>query len=49
MQEWPPGSLEEQVQTLVKNWEMEFFHKADINDYRSMDPNKFTFSTNGRE
>ncbi|KAJ1395779.1 NTF2-like domain superfamily [Sesbania bispinosa] len=47
--EWPPGSLEEQVQTLVKNWEMEFFHKADINQYRSVDPNKFTFSLNGRK
>nr|AFK44805.1 unknown [Lotus japonicus] len=47
--EWPPGSLEEQVQTLVKNWEMEFFHKVDINEFRSIDPKKFTFSLNGRK
>ncbi|KAJ7965425.1 Pathogen-related protein-like [Quillaja saponaria] len=46
---WPPGSLEEQVQNLVKNWEMEFFHKADLHQYKSMDPEKFTFSLNGRK
>ncbi|XP_052109185.1 pathogen-related protein [Arachis duranensis] len=45
---WPPGSLEEQVQTLVKNWEMEVFHKVDVNQYRSLDPQKYTFSLNGR-
>lgn len=44
---WPSGSLEEEVQTLLKNWEMEFFHKADIREYRSMDPEKYTFSLNG--
>ncbi|MED6210492.1 hypothetical protein PIB30_064594 [Stylosanthes scabra] len=47
--EWAPGSLEEQVQTLVKNWEMEVFHKADITQYRSLDPDKYTFSLNGRK
>ncbi|KAL1309761.1 hypothetical protein HN51_052459 [Arachis hypogaea] len=46
--EWAPGSLEEQVQTLVKNWEMEIFHKLDVNQYRSLDPQKYTFSLNGR-
>ncbi|XP_027337206.1 pathogen-related protein-like [Abrus precatorius] len=47
--EWPVGSLEEQVQTLVKNWEMEMFHKVDMDDYRSVDPKKYTFSLNGRK
>ncbi|XP_028757677.1 pathogen-related protein-like [Neltuma alba] len=46
---WPPGSLEEKVQTLLKNWEMELFHKADPRQYRSMDPDKYTFSLNGRK
>ncbi|KAI4307169.1 hypothetical protein L6164_030386 [Bauhinia variegata] len=46
---WPLGSLEEQVQTLVKNWEMENFHKVDLADFRSLDPNKYTFSLNGRK
>ncbi|KAK7351034.1 hypothetical protein VNO77_10169 [Canavalia gladiata] len=47
--EWPPGSLEEQVQTMVKSWEMEMFHKVDTQDYRTVDPNKYTFSLNGRK
>lgn len=47
--EWPPGSVEEEVQTLVKNWEMEMFHKLDMQDYRSVDPMKYTFSLNGRK
>ncbi|KAJ7959247.1 pathogen-related protein-like [Quillaja saponaria] len=46
---WPPGSLEEQVQNLVKNWEMESFHKAEFHDYKSMDPKKYTSSVNGRK
>ncbi|KAJ7965424.1 pathogen-related protein-like [Quillaja saponaria] len=45
---WPLGSLEDQVQNLVKNWEMEFFNKADLNEHKSVDLNKFTFSVNGR-
>ncbi|CAL0305465.1 unnamed protein product [Lupinus luteus] len=47
--EWPLGSVEEQVQTLVKNWEMEIFHKVDLQESRSMDPEKYTFSLNGRK
>ncbi|KAJ7965420.1 pathogen-related protein-like [Quillaja saponaria] len=43
---WPLGSLEDQVQNLVKNWEMEFFNKADLNEHKSVDLNKFTFSLN---
>ncbi|GMJ02261.1 hypothetical protein like AT1G78780 [Hibiscus trionum] len=46
---WPPGSLEEMVQNLVKTWEMELFHKASLDDFKSMDVNKFTFSLNGRK
>ena len=44
---WSPGSLEEQVQNMVKTWEMEMFHKANMDDYKSVDPNKYTFSLNG--
>ncbi|KAF2291263.1 hypothetical protein GH714_021100 [Hevea brasiliensis] len=46
---WPPGSLEEKVQNLVKTWEMELFHKACVDDYKSIDPKKYTFSLNGRK
>lgn len=44
---WPPGSLEEQVQNMVKTWEMEMFHKVKMEDFKSVDPNKYTFSLNG--
>jgi len=46
---WPPGSLEEKVQNLVKTWEMEMFHKASFDDCKSIDPKKYTFSLNGRK
>ncbi|GMN51952.1 hypothetical protein TIFTF001_021100 [Ficus carica] len=46
---WPEGSLGEQVQNLVKTWEMEIFHKVNVNDYKTLDPNKYTFSLNGRK
>ncbi|KAL2339673.1 hypothetical protein Fmac_007613 [Flemingia macrophylla] len=49
MQIWAPGSVEYEVPSLVKNWEMEMFHKVDVHDYRSVDPNKYTFSLNGRK
>ncbi|XP_010244012.1 PREDICTED: pathogen-related protein-like [Nelumbo nucifera] len=45
---WPPGSLEEKVQNLVKTWEMEMFHKTGFNDYKTVDPEKYRFSLNGR-
>uniref|UniRef100_A0A5B7APL0 Putative pathogen-related protein isoform X1 n=1 Tax=Davidia involucrata TaxID=16924 RepID=A0A5B7APL0_DAVIN len=45
---WPPGSLEEKVQNLVKTFEMEIFHKARINDYKTIDPT-YTASLNGRK
>ncbi|KAK0575414.1 hypothetical protein LWI29_000149 [Acer saccharum] len=46
---WPPGSLEEKVQNLVKTWEMEMFNKTCFEDYKTVDPNKYTFSLNGRK
>ncbi|XVF64391.1 hypothetical protein PTKIN_Ptkin09bG0165700 [Pterospermum kingtungense] len=46
---WPPGSLEEKVQNLVKTWEMELFHKASLHDFKSIDVNKFVFSLYGRK
>uniref|UniRef100_A0A5B7APT8 Pathogen-related protein-like n=1 Tax=Davidia involucrata TaxID=16924 RepID=A0A5B7APT8_DAVIN len=46
---WPPGSLEEKVQNLVKTWEMEMFHKVCFDDYKTVDPKKYRFSLNGRK
>lgn len=46
---WPAGSLEEKVQNLVKTWEMELFHKVNIEDFKTLDANKYTFSLNGRK
>ncbi|KMT07033.1 hypothetical protein BVRB_6g153640 [Beta vulgaris subsp. vulgaris] len=46
---WPPGSLEEKVQNLVKTMEMELFHKANPQDYKAIDATKFTQSVNGRK
>ncbi|PON99671.1 NTF2-like domain containing protein [Trema orientale] len=45
---WPPGSLEEMVQNLVKTWEMEIFHKASVEDFKVIDQS-FTYSLNGRK
>ncbi|KAJ6352622.1 hypothetical protein OIU76_001791 [Salix suchowensis] len=44
---WPPGSLEEKVQNLVKTWEMEMFNKTCFDDYKSVDLKNYTFSLNG--
>ncbi|KAL5560410.1 hypothetical protein UlMin_036621 [Ulmus minor] len=46
---WPPESLGEKVQNLVKTWEMEMFHKTDLNDYKTVDLKNYTFSLNGRK
>lgn len=46
---WPPGSLEEKVQNLVKTWEMEMFHKTRFLDNKSIDPLHYTISLNGRK
>ncbi|KAI4357171.1 hypothetical protein L6164_001137 [Bauhinia variegata] len=45
---WAPGTIEYEVQGLVKNWEMEVLNKADVNQYRSIDPTKFSFWVNGK-
>ncbi|KAI7753172.1 hypothetical protein M8C21_020277 [Ambrosia artemisiifolia] len=44
---WPPGSLEEQVQNLVKTWEMEMFHKVNPQDFKAVDVTNLTYSVNG--
>ncbi|OMO77329.1 hypothetical protein COLO4_25227 [Corchorus olitorius] len=46
---WPPGSLEEKVQNLVKTWEMEIFHKTELEDFKSININKYFFSLNGQK
>ncbi|PRQ24838.1 putative NTF2-like domain-containing protein [Rosa chinensis] len=46
---WPTGSLEERVQNLLKTYEMEISHKANPQDFKSIDPEKFTFVQNGKE
>ncbi|XP_073119966.1 pathogen-related protein-like [Henckelia pumila] len=46
---WPEGSLEEQVQNFVKTWEMEIVHKADPNQYKTLDPQKFVIGINGKK
>lgn len=46
---WPPGSLEDTVQKLVKTWEMEMFNKLDSDDYRAVDAEKYRFILNGRK
>ncbi|XP_022773349.1 pathogen-related protein-like [Durio zibethinus] len=45
---WPPGSLEEKVQNLVKTWEMEIFHKERLEDFKTIDTEKYVFSLNGK-
>nr|GME02657.1 pathogen-related protein [Ipomoea batatas] len=48
-QVWPEGSLEETVQNAVKSWEMELSHKIRIQDFRTINPQKFKLFVNGRE
>ncbi|XP_042030114.1 pathogen-related protein [Salvia splendens] len=47
--EWPKGSLEEVVQNAIKSWEMEFSHKTNIKDFKTINPDKFKLIVNGRE
>ena len=42
-----PGSLESMVENLVKNWEIEASHKMQVSDWRTVDPENYTFSING--
>ncbi|CAA3020360.1 Hypothetical predicted protein [Olea europaea subsp. europaea] len=46
---WPEGSPEEKVQRRVKTWEMELVHKADPNQYKTLDAKKFKLGVNGRK
>ncbi|XP_042487035.1 pathogen-related protein-like [Macadamia integrifolia] len=45
--EWPSGSLEETLQNLVKTFEMELFHKPRLEDYKTINLDRFTLSING--
>nr|DAD37801.1 TPA_asm: hypothetical protein HUJ06_008442 [Nelumbo nucifera] len=47
--EWPKGSLEETVQNAVKTWEMELSHKTQLQDFKTINPEKFKLFVNGRE
>ncbi|KAL6515456.1 hypothetical protein OROHE_018490 [Orobanche hederae] len=45
---WADGSLEEYVQNLVKTWEMELVHKANPDDYKTLEPKEFIIGNNGK-
>ncbi|XP_010274425.1 PREDICTED: pathogen-related protein [Nelumbo nucifera] len=47
--EWPKGSLEETVQNAIKTWEMELSHKTQLQDFKTINPEKFKLFVNGRE
>ncbi|CAA2953443.1 Hypothetical predicted protein [Olea europaea subsp. europaea] len=47
--QWTKGSLEEVVQNALKSWEMELSHKTRIQDFRTINPEKFKLIVNGRE
>lgn len=47
--EWPKGSLEETVQNAIKSWEMELSHKPRLQDFRTINPDKFKLFVNGRK
>ncbi|XP_021895004.1 pathogen-related protein-like [Carica papaya] len=47
--EWPKGSLEETVQNAIKTWEMELSHKTRLQDFKTINPDKFKLFVNGRE
>ncbi|KAJ7981842.1 Pathogen-related protein [Quillaja saponaria] len=47
--EWPKGSLEEIVQNAIKSWEMELSHKTRLQDFKTINPEKFKLFVNGRE
>ncbi|KAE9585135.1 hypothetical protein Lal_00018221 [Lupinus albus] len=46
---WPKGSLEEAVQNAVKLWEMELSHKTRLQDFKTINPEKFKLFVNGRD
>ncbi|KAI9711469.1 MAG: hypothetical protein M1820_002032 [Bogoriella megaspora] len=41
------GSLPDLVENLVKNWEIEASFKTSVNDWRTVDHEKYTFAING--
>lgn len=41
------GSLPQLVENLVKNWEIEASFKTKLEDWRTVNPSKYTFSMNG--
>ena len=43
-----PGSLPDLVQNLVKNWEIEASFKQDLSQWRTINPDEYSFSINGR-
>ncbi|KAK4398305.1 Pathogen-related protein [Sesamum angolense] len=47
--EWAKGSVEEVGQNAIKSWEMELSHKTRIQDFRTINPDKFKLIVNGRE
>ncbi|XP_059661416.1 pathogen-related protein [Cornus florida] len=47
--EWPKGSLEEIVQNAIKSWEMELSYKTRLQDFKTINPEKFKLIVNGRE
>ncbi|OAY54770.1 pathogen-related protein [Manihot esculenta] len=47
--EWPKDSLEEIVQKAIKSWEMELSHKIRLQDFKTINPEKFKLFVNGRE
>ncbi|XP_024967269.1 pathogen-related protein [Cynara cardunculus var. scolymus] len=46
---WEKGSIEETVQNAIKSWEMELSHKIRIQDFKTINPDKFKLIVNGRE
>ncbi|KAE8680102.1 Pathogen-related protein [Hibiscus syriacus] len=47
--EWEEGSLEEIVQNAIKTWEMELSHKVRLQDFKSINQQKFKLIVNGGE
>uniref|UniRef100_A0A6N2KIS3 Pathogen-related protein n=1 Tax=Salix viminalis TaxID=40686 RepID=A0A6N2KIS3_SALVM len=47
--EWPKGSLEEVVQNAIKSWDMEISHKIRLQDFKTINPDKFKLIVNGRK
>ncbi|KAL9009735.1 MAG: hypothetical protein Q9173_005265 [Seirophora scorigena] len=40
-------SLPSLVSNLIKNWEIEAYFKADLSNWRTIGPSKYTFAING--